>query len=62
MHSEQSGNLPKKSGNLPKKSVDRWATLSPAEKKEEFRQLINSPYWHFLPEDIRTRIRSLISH
>lgn len=55
MQSEQSR-------NLPKKSVDRWATLSPAEKQEEFRQLIDSPYWHLLPEDIRTRIRSLVSH
>lgn len=55
MHSEQSR-------NLTKKSFNRWATLSPAEKQEEFRQLIDSPYWHLLPEDIRTRIRSLLSH
>jgi hypothetical protein len=55
MHSEQSLN-PKK------KAVVRWAALSPAEKQEEFRQLIDSPYWHLLPEDIQARIRSLVSH
>jgi hypothetical protein len=48
--------------NLPKKSIERWATLSPVEKQEEFRQLIDSPYWHLLPEDIRARIRALVSH
>lgn len=55
MHSDQCG-------NLPKKPFERWTSLSPAEKQEEFRQLIDSPYWHLLPEDIRTRIRSLVSH
>lgn len=48
--------------NLPKRTFERWAALSPDEKQEEFRQLIDSPYWHFLPEDIQSRIRSLLSH
>lgn len=47
---------------VPKRSLDRWASLSPAEKQEEFSQLIRSPYWNFLPEDIQTRIRGLLSH
>jgi len=55
MHSDQRG-------NLLKKSVSRWASLSPAEKQDEFRQLIDSPYWHLLPEDVRSRIRNLVSH
>ena len=55
MHSDQRG-------NLSKKSFSRWASLSPAEKQDEFRQLIDSPYWHLLPEDVRSRIRNLVSH
>jgi hypothetical protein len=55
MHSDQRG-------NLSKKSFSRWASLSPAEKQDEFKQLIDSPYWHLLPEDVRNRIRKLVSH
>jgi hypothetical protein len=55
MHSDQRG-------NLSKKSFSRWASLSPTEKQDEFRQLIDSPYWHLLPEDVRSRIRSLVSN
>jgi len=48
--------------NLLKGPNNRWASLSPAEKQDEFRQLMDSPYWYLLPEDIRNRIRSLVSH
>jgi len=48
--------------NLPKSPLHRWASLSPNEKEEEFRQLIGSPYWNFLPEDVQARIRNLLSH
>jgi len=48
--------------HVPKSPLHRWASLSPNEKEEEFRQLIDSPYWHFLPEDVQARIRSILSH
>jgi hypothetical protein len=45
-----------------KKIQDRWSSLTLAEKRQEFRELIRSPYWPFLPEDIQKRIRNLASN
>jgi hypothetical protein len=44
------------------KILDKWNSLPPNEKKKQFKELLNSPYWHFLPEEIQRRIRDLISH
>ncbi len=40
---------------------NKWATLSLPEKQRQFKELAKSPYWHFLPEEIKERIRRLAS-
>ena len=40
----------------------RWQTLSSREKLEEFSELTQSPYWQFLPDEIKSTIRSLLDH
>mgnify|MGYP001133789562 CR=1 FL=1 len=40
----------------------RWNALSPREKLEEFNELVRSPYWHLLPDEIRSTIRSMLAH
>jgi hypothetical protein len=42
---------------LTEKKSTRWSSLSTKEKKQEFKELISSPYWHFLPENVQERIR-----
>lgn len=39
----------------------RWQSLSPAEKMKEFQELATSPYWHFLPPEVKTRIQQLVA-
>jgi hypothetical protein len=39
----------------------RWHSLSPAEKMKEFKELTTSPYWHFLPPEVKTRIQHLVT-
>lgn len=39
----------------------RWQSLSPAEKLQEFQELATSPYWHFLPTEVKTRIKHLVT-
>jgi hypothetical protein len=39
----------------------RWNALSPREKLEEFNELVRSPYWHFLPDEIKSTIRSMLA-
>lgn len=40
----------------------RWQALSSREKLEEFSELTQSPYWQFLPEEVKSTIRSLLDH
>ena len=40
----------------PEKRPPRWLFLSPEEKKAEFKELVASPYWHFLPEELKDRL------
>jgi hypothetical protein len=37
----------------------KWRSLPQLEKRRQFRELVRSPYWHFLPEEIRERLRKL---
>jgi hypothetical protein len=42
-------------------NLTRWNTLPLAERKRQFRELVRSPYWHFLPEEIKDRLHKLVS-
>lgn len=46
----------------PEKDLEKWKALPLAEKKEQFQELVESPYWYFLPDEVRVRIRSLLDH
>ena len=49
--------------NPPRRPItgkNRWKSLSPREQLEEFRELKQSPYWYFIPDDIKSRITDLI--
>ncbi len=39
-----------------------WTSLPLGEKKRQFRELVRSPYWHFLPEEIKNRLHDLVSN
>ena len=39
------------------KRPPRWLFLSSEEKSAEFKDLVSSPYWHFLPEELQDRLR-----
>ena len=39
------------------KRPPRWPFLSAEEKSAEFKELVSSPYWHFLPEELQDRLR-----
>ena len=39
----------------------RWQSLSADEKLQEFRELTKSPYWHILPNEIKTRIQTMVT-
>lgn len=39
---------------------EHWSSLSFEEKRNEFRELQSSHYWHFLPAPIQEHIRSLL--
>lgn len=39
----------------------RWQSLSRQEKIQEFRELVNSPFWLTLPTELKTRIQSLLN-
>lgn len=36
-----------------------WDRLSPAEQRRQIRELIASPYWNILPQDIKERFLDL---
>jgi hypothetical protein len=38
------------------KRPPHWIFLSAEEKKAEFKELVASPYWHFLPEELKDRL------
>lgn len=40
----------------------RWQSLSTQEKIQEFRELVNSPFWLTLPNELKTRIQSLLNN
>lgn len=44
------------------KFFEKWNSLPLNERKKQFQDLLNSPYWHFLPAEIQRRIRDQISH
>ena len=44
----------------PDPILHKWRSLPLSEKRRQFRELVRSPYWHFLPEEIRERLRKLI--
>jgi len=38
-----------------------WRSLTPEDKIKEFRELTTSPYWNLLPDEIKTKIRNMIT-
>lgn len=46
----------------PDRKLEKWHTLPIEEKKRQFEELVRSPYWHFLPDEIQGRIKDLIAH
>ena len=46
----------------PEKDLHKWNALPLEEKMEQFQELVQSPYWHFLPDEVQLRIRTLIDH
>ena len=40
-------------------SPKRWERLSPQQRRREFDELVKSPYWDFLPEEIQERVKKL---
>ncbi len=40
---------------------NRWKSLSPQQQRAEFRELEQSPYWYFIPDEIKFRIKDLIN-
>lgn len=53
---------PTHSAPRPDPDIQRWQALSPREKLEEFSELTQSPYWQFLPEEVKSTIRTLLDH
>jgi hypothetical protein len=43
----------------PDQTFLKWRSLPLWEKRRQFRELVRSPYWQFLPEEIRERLRKL---
>jgi hypothetical protein len=39
-----------------------WTSLPLGEKKRQFQELVRSPYWHFLPEEIKDHLHDLVSY
>ncbi len=46
----------------PDKSLEKWNSLPLKEKKRQFQDLVDSPYWHLLPPEIQRRIQDLVSN
>ena len=44
---------------MEKRSL-RWISLSSEEKRKEFKELVSSPYWPFLPEELQDRLRGYL--
>ena len=42
------------------KRPPRWLFLSSEEKSAEFKDLVSSPYWPFLPEELQDRLRGYL--
>lgn len=49
-------------GTFENLDLKRWRSLPHEEKVAEFNALIDCPYWYFLPEELRSRIRNLVFH
>lgn len=52
----------KKVSGFDHADLARWQALPHEEKLAEFTELVESPYWYFLPEELRGRIRKMIFH
>jgi hypothetical protein len=46
----------------PKKELKKWYSLSPEEKKRQFKELVQSTYWNYLPDEIQRRIQEIVSN
>jgi len=46
---------------LRSRQQNRWLSLTEKERIEEFRELAESPYWKFLPDEIQLEIRNLMA-
>lgn len=45
---------------FPEEGTTSWKALSLEEKKRQFRELVRSPYWHFLPDEIQQHLKKQI--
>jgi hypothetical protein len=46
----------------PDKNLEKWKSLPPKEKKRQYQDLVDSPYWHLLPSEIQRRIQDLVEN